>query len=50
MRNAVHVLFDATGRTGIPYFFVCSQYVLDETKMLSLNVLNPSAFLFVKQW
>lgn len=49
MRNWISVLFDASARTGIFYFFEM-QYVLEETKILSLNVLNPCAFLCVKQW
>lgn len=50
MRHPINVLFDASARTGILYFMVCLQYVLEETKMPSLNVLNTWAFLFVKQW
>lgn len=50
MRYPINVLFDASARTGILYFMVCLQYVLEETKMPSLNVLNTCAFLFVKQW
>lgn len=41
-------LLDASVRTGFLYF-LCLQYVLEEAKMLSLNVFNPCAFLFVKQ-